>query len=481
MEAGFLLGNKASKTSGLVAKVNNIERKLLGKDGQPWKSCLKTASSKTTKVNSGGAVVHIEWLGLGVQGANKRGDVDGINNDQRLKQAHPKKVHVSVMTNEEKVLGTNVAIPIDVVDEISDKFVNTLHGFFVGERLVYPIVENYVKNAWAKYGFERAIYRNGFFFFKFSSHEGMAKTLDAGPWFIRSMPIVVYEWSANTKLKNEEIKKVLVWVKIHNVPMVVFSKTRLSLITTQLGFCELSSECDVLETIVVAIPLPKGKGHYLETLDVEYEWSPPHCSKCKNFDHEKKGVNKAATKQDFRFTEPTNLIYRPVSKPSTNNVKSKPNSNASHVSKEDDVDLGQIQSNIEKLMDDEKVLELNTNLILEGGGDTVNSTPSTHEVSTNPKSVPVEAKGNETGSLWEQFRKSHETSSIKLNSFSDSEESEVEEVCIPEISPGGGFLDDMEDDLDCFDGYEDQVYDLKEQEQEFCDRFDIRLNSRCRK
>ena len=49
---------------------------------------------------------------------------------------------------------------------------------------------------------------------------------------------------------------------------------------------ELSSECAILESVEVAIPLPKGKGHYLVTLDVEFEWWPPHCPKCKIFDHE---------------------------------------------------------------------------------------------------------------------------------------------------------------------------------------------------
>nr|GEZ49633.1 putative reverse transcriptase domain-containing protein [Tanacetum cinerariifolium] len=45
----------------------------------------------------------------------------------------------------------------------------------------------------------------------------------------------------------------------------------------------------------------------------------------------------------------------------------------------------------------------------------------------------------------------------------------------------GGFPDDLEDDLDWYDGYEAQVYDLTEQEQAFFDCYDIRSNSRCRK
>ncbi|GJR30423.1 hypothetical protein Tco_1106655 [Tanacetum coccineum] len=32
-------------------------------------------------------------------------------------------------------------------------------------------------------------------------------------------------------------------------------------------------------------PLPNGKGHTLETIDIEYEWKPPRCENCNVFDH----------------------------------------------------------------------------------------------------------------------------------------------------------------------------------------------------
>ncbi|GKF58040.1 hypothetical protein Tco_0171577, partial [Tanacetum coccineum] len=56
-----------------------------------------------------------------------------------------------------------------------------------------------------------------------------------------------------------------------------------------------------------------------------------------------------------------------------------------------------------------------------------------------------------------------------------------DEVCMPDVMPSGGFLDGLDDYLDCYDGYEAQVYDLPEQVQAFCDQYDIRLNSRGRK
>ncbi|GJS53893.1 reverse transcriptase domain-containing protein [Tanacetum coccineum] len=272
-----------------------------------------------------------------------------------------------------------------------------------------------------------------------------------------------------------------------------------------------------------AIPLPKGKGHYLEALDVEYEWWPPRCSKCKIFGHEddffpvrdkktkvglssgangvrdnvgkqvRNGVNKAAKgKQGFRFSKPkNNFMYRPVVTTKEDTSKLKANSSKEGSARDaseplestkvsmndssgsvnengffnDDINIDQLRSNIEQLMDDNPVLTLNTNA---------------NNVINNTKTVPVVEKGSNKGSLLDQFRKSRDASSSKQSSYSDSDESEVE-VSMPYGKPGGGFLDDLEDNLDCYDGYEAQLYELTEQERAICDRFDIRLNSRCRK
>ncbi|GJW98309.1 hypothetical protein Tco_0180117 [Tanacetum coccineum] len=40
-----------------------------------------------------------------------------------------------------------------------------------------------------------------------------------------------------------------------------------------------------MDSLVVAIPLPNGKGHTLETIDIEYEWKPPRCENCNVFYH----------------------------------------------------------------------------------------------------------------------------------------------------------------------------------------------------
>ena len=105
--------------------------------------------------------------------------------------------------------GANVTIPMEMVDEVSNRFANTFYGYFIGKRLAFPIVENYVKN--------------------------LEKVLEEGSLLIRLVPIFLNSWTPNSKLTKEEITSAPVWVKIHNVPLVAYFKVSLSLITTQLG------------------------------------------------------------------------------------------------------------------------------------------------------------------------------------------------------------------------------------------------------
>ncbi|GJY54079.1 zinc knuckle CX2CX4HX4C containing protein [Tanacetum coccineum] len=320
----FFKGNKSSKKSGLAAKVTNIKGKLLGKDEKPLRSCLKTVRSKTIQGNPVGEV-----CSHSVDSVTK-----ATSNTNSMKPTHAIPLTETVVTIDDSATrnpnpnvklwsGSDGSTKQGAAEghPKSKKFTNTLYGYFIGERLAFPIVEAYVKNAWAKYGFECAIFRNGFFFFKFSSHDGMVKTLDGGPWFIGSMPIFL---NFTTQLG----RPIMLDACTRDMCLNPYGRNSYARVLV-----ELSSECDVLESIVVAIPLPKGEGYYLETLDVEYEWESGLCDA--GIQHKKKVQTRLLNqKQGFRFPKP-NLIYGPVSKPSTSiENTSKPNSNAPHVSKE---------------------------------------------------------------------------------------------------------------------------------------------------
>ncbi|GKC77876.1 hypothetical protein Tco_1128650 [Tanacetum coccineum] len=94
-----------------------------------------------------------------------------INQNVNNKLAQ-KMVKISELHNSEFVEGVALVIPLEAVEKVGTNFANTLYGYFIGKRLAYHLVENYVKNTWSKFGLKRVKLQNRFFFFQFSSREG---------------------------------------------------------------------------------------------------------------------------------------------------------------------------------------------------------------------------------------------------------------------------------------------------------------------
>nr|XP_043615876.1 uncharacterized protein LOC122587776 [Erigeron canadensis] len=176
-----------------------------------------------------------------------------------------------------------------------------------------------------------------------------------------------------TVLKREDLKSVVVWVKIHNVPMATYTEDGLSLLATKLGtpklldtytntmcmeswgrssyaraLVEISADLDYKEQLVIAITNLEGEGYITETMKVEYEWKPPRCGHCNIFSHEGtqcpkvvkpvqkqkptmdeegfeivKRKDKANAKQGFHVkNQKQKFEYRPVTKPSSKEASS---------------------------------------------------------------------------------------------------------------------------------------------------------------
>ncbi|MFS7905417.1 hypothetical protein Hanom_Chr01g00047431 [Helianthus anomalus] len=77
--------------------------------------------------------------------------------------------------------------------------------------------------------------KDGFFFFKFDSKEGMTKVLEGGPWLIRKMPLFLNVWAPDVSLSKEGIKSIPVWVKMYNVPIAIYTDDGLSLLASKIG------------------------------------------------------------------------------------------------------------------------------------------------------------------------------------------------------------------------------------------------------
>ncbi|GJZ50939.1 zinc knuckle CX2CX4HX4C containing protein [Tanacetum coccineum] len=127
---------------------------------------------------------------------------------------------------------------------------------------------------------------------------------------IRNNPVIIKKWSMNTSLCKEELTRILVWVKIHDVPIQVFSEDGLSIIASQIGkpimldsytssmcmeswgrssfvqcLIEINVEDVLKESLTMGVPLIEGTGFIIETATIEYEWKPPRCDLCKIFGH----------------------------------------------------------------------------------------------------------------------------------------------------------------------------------------------------
>nr|GEV82011.1 hypothetical protein [Tanacetum cinerariifolium] len=128
--------------------------------------------------------------------------------------------------------GIDVVVLVDSIRAISERFANTAYSFFLGKKVAYPIVANYVRNTWGKYRLIRSMFSSStrLFSFQFRSMDGSDAMLKNGPWFIRNNPLILKKWHADENLLKED-------------------------------------------------------GHYTCNVLVEYEWKPPKCSYCKVFIH----------------------------------------------------------------------------------------------------------------------------------------------------------------------------------------------------
>ncbi|GKA30169.1 retrotransposon protein, putative, ty1-copia subclass [Tanacetum coccineum] len=120
---------------------------------------------------------------------------------------------------------------------ISERFANTAYGFFLGKRVAYPVVANYLRNPWGKYGLVKSMINSStvLFSFQFSSMDGLNAMLENGPWFIRNHPLILKKWNPDVNLLKEDVSNVPVWVKLYGVSVMAFSEDGFSAIATKIS------------------------------------------------------------------------------------------------------------------------------------------------------------------------------------------------------------------------------------------------------
>ncbi|GKC07668.1 zinc knuckle CX2CX4HX4C containing protein [Tanacetum coccineum] len=277
---------------------------MIGKDGKLMVARRCVRSSDATKVHAYGGLEDVN--------SQKPNDMESIahtldsnNGSQTIQSGYQIGMVKEIVSPNEGCSNS-----MDAVDEIKLRFVNTIYGYSIGKRLAFPLVANFVKHAWAKFGLKHAMSHHDMFLFQFETKAGMEKVMEGGPWRINLVPIILKEWKPNTLLKKEEVYIVPLWVKMHNMPIVAYSKVGLDVIAAKVGklirldahttsiclnswgrsdyaraLVEISAESPLVNSVDVEIPLDEDNGHVMVKVDIEYEWQPPRCGTCKVFDH----------------------------------------------------------------------------------------------------------------------------------------------------------------------------------------------------
>ncbi|GKA19726.1 hypothetical protein Tco_0699641 [Tanacetum coccineum] len=201
--------------------------------------------------------------------------------------------------------GIDVVVSMDSIRTISERFANTAYGFFLGKKVAYPVVANYVRNTWGKYGIIRSMFSSStrLFSFQFSSMDGLDAMLENGPCFVKLHGVLVTAFNEDGLSAISTKMGTPLMLDFYTSDMYMQSRGRSSYARVMI---ELRADVELKHNIVVAMPKITRVGHYTCNVCVEYEWKPPRCLSCKVFGHIHEECLKNAGAE-----------YRPVPKKST--------------------------------------------------------------------------------------------------------------------------------------------------------------------
>ncbi|XVE73699.1 hypothetical protein DITRI_Ditri11bG0139900 [Diplodiscus trichospermus] len=133
------------------------------------------------------------------------------------------------------------------------------------------------------------------------------KVLEQGPWHIQNKPLTVRKWEPGMTSLNFDLSKIPQWIHLHNVPLELFTKLRLSYIASAIGkplymdritaykqrlsYAKLCVEIDMEMDIPWYIDV-KMKDERLVSIEVEVSWHLQKCTGCLNFGHSTKSCSK---------------------------------------------------------------------------------------------------------------------------------------------------------------------------------------------
>ncbi|CAK8531878.1 unnamed protein product [Lathyrus sativus] len=117
---------------------------------------------------------------------------------------------------------------------------------------------------------------------------------------IRNIPLLIHEWRPGFKVKDELLRTLPIWVKLPQLPIILWGDTSLNKIRSALGNPIMTDECtanrlrvsyarilvemDITKELPQTITIGDNEGEKIQQA-IEYEWRPLFCSNCQKVGH----------------------------------------------------------------------------------------------------------------------------------------------------------------------------------------------------
>ncbi|CAK8542502.1 unnamed protein product [Lathyrus sativus] len=140
----------------------------------------------------------------------------------------------------------------------------------------------------------------GYFILRFKSFTDRDEVMLRGPYMLRNIPLLIREWRPDFKIKDELLRTLPIWVKLPQLPIVLWGDTSLNKIGSALGKPIMTDECttnrlrvsyarilvemDITKELPQSITITDPAGEKMQQ-SIEYEWRPLFCNKCQKVGH----------------------------------------------------------------------------------------------------------------------------------------------------------------------------------------------------
>ncbi|XP_074277799.1 uncharacterized protein LOC141601417 [Silene latifolia] len=190
---------------------------------------------------------------------------------------------------------------------------NVVYCFVLGAKPPWEVLHGYIHRIWSKHGIDKVSFLpNRVFLVRFKDIKDKEAVLMAGYHMFDNKPLIVKPWTENIDLLKEDVKLGKCIPKIAGLVGKFIKADNATEEKTRLGFARIMVELKVGQTLPNTVNFLDEHGH-VHSINVEYEWKPTICSKCKNIGHEGNNCSKVSQKQQHKA--PVKKNWKPISKP----------------------------------------------------------------------------------------------------------------------------------------------------------------------